>query len=52
MQADVRAFVRACIHCLSTAGGEKVPRPFGPSVHRTKANDLLQFDYIYLGASQ
>lgn len=26
--------------------GGKVPRPFGPAVHRTSANDLLQFDYI------
>ena len=52
MNADVRTFVRACIHCLSTVGGEKVPRPFGPAVHGTKANDLLQFDYIELGVSQ
>ena len=52
LQADVRAFVRACIHCLSTSGGEKVPHPFGLSVHGTKANDNLQFDYIDLGASQ
>jgi len=48
---DVSTFVRACIHCLSTLGGEKIPRPFGPSVHGTKPNDLLQFDYIHLGPS-
>ena len=24
----------------------KIPRPFGPAVHGTKPNDLLQFDYI------
>ena len=48
---DVRAFVRACIQCLSTLGGEKIPRPFGPSVRGTSPNDLLQFDYIELGPS-
>ena len=48
---DVRLFVRSCIHCLSTLGGEKIPRPFGPAVHGTKPNDLLQFDYIELGPS-
>lgn len=48
---DVRDFIRACIHCLSTSGGEKVPRPFGPAVHGTGPNDLLQFDYIDLGPS-
>ena len=27
LPADFQAFVRACIHCLSTVGGERVPRP-------------------------
>ena len=49
--SDVRSFVRACIHCLSTVGGGRVPRPFGPSVHGTAPNDLPQFDYIELGPS-
>lgn len=49
MRADVRFFVHACIHCLSTIGGEKVPRPFDLAVHGTKAKHLLQFDYIELG---
>ena len=51
MTTDVRSFVRACIHCLSTVGGRKVPRPFVPAVHGTKPNDLLLFDYIDLGPS-
>lgn len=51
VSADVRSFVRAYIHCLSTLGGEKIPRPFGPAVHGTKPNDLLQFDYIDIGPS-
>lgn len=49
MTTDIRTFVQACIHCLSTIGGGKVPRPFGPAVHGTSPNDLLQFDYIELG---
>lgn len=28
-----------------------MPRPFGPSLHGTGRNDLLQFDYIDLGTS-
>lgn len=51
MMEDVRTFVRACIHCLSILGGEKIPRPFGPTVHGKKPNDLLQFNYIDLGPS-
>ena len=49
--SDVRYFLRACSHCLSTVAGVKVPCPFDPAVHGTQANDLLQFDYIELGPS-
>lgn len=52
LQADVRAFVRDCVHYLSTVGGEKIPRPFGLAVHETKANDLLQYNYMKLGATR
>ena len=45
---DVGLFVKACIHCLSTTGGDRVPRPFAPAVHGTKPNDLVQFDYIHM----
>jgi RNase H-like domain found in reverse transcriptase/Integrase zinc binding domain len=44
LSTDIRSFVRACIHCLSTVGGGKIPRPLGPEVHGMKPNDLLQFD--------
>ena len=43
---DVKTFIATCIHCVSTVGGEKVPRPFGPAFHGTAPNDLVQFDYI------
>lgn len=46
LSSDIKAFSRSGIHCLSTIAGEKVPRPFGSAVHRTKSNDLLTFDYI------
>lgn len=51
LSADVRTFVHSCIHCLCTSGGGKVPRPFGPSVHGTNPNSLLQFDYIEIAPS-
>ena len=49
---DIENFVQSCIHCISTTGGEKVPRPLGPAVHGTAPNDLLQFDYIEIGPSR
>ena len=51
MTTDVPSFVRACIQCLSTTGGGKIPRPFGPAVHGTKSNDLPQFEYFEMGPS-
>lgn len=46
MKSDVELFVRACIHCLSTTGGGKLPRPFGPAVHEAVPKYLIQFYYI------
>lgn len=51
LEDDAKLFVSSCIHCLSTTGGEKVPRPFGPALFGTKPNDLLQFNYLTLGKS-
>lgn len=46
---DVGLFVTSCIHCLSTTSGTTVQSPFGHTLHGTKPNSLLQFDYIELG---
>lgn len=47
----VRTFVKACIHCLSTTGGDSIPPSFGPALHGTDRNDLDQFGYIDMGKS-
>lgn len=52
MNEDVNLFVSSCAHCISTAGGGKVPRPFRPALFGTKPNKLVQFDYIELGPSR
>lgn len=48
---DVALFVKTCIHCISTTGGETVPRPFGPARHGTTPNALLQFNLIEMCTS-
>lgn len=48
---DARTSMRSNSHCLSTTGGEKVPRPFGPSVHGDAPNDRLQFYYTGIAPS-
>lgn len=46
LRKDISIFVISCIDYLSTIGGDNVPRDFGPSLHGTKPNDLLKFEYI------
>lgn len=37
--------------CLLSRSGAKVPRPLATTLHDEKPNDVLQFDYLYLGES-
>lgn len=43
LKKNINLFVRVCLHFLSTTGGAKISPPFGPAVHETKPNYLLQF---------
>lgn len=36
LSSDIRAFICACIHCVENAGGDRVPRPFGPAIYGAK----------------
>jgi len=51
MSEDVKAFCTSCIHCLSTSTGSVVPRPLGSAIHASKPNQVLHFDYCYIGNS-
>lgn len=51
MRQDVEMFVRNCIHCMIGKGGNRIPRPYSCSVHAMKPNEVLHFDYLYMGAS-
>ena len=50
MKEDVKSFVKHCLLCVSTTGGLRVPRPYGHALHATKPNEILHFDYLYIGA--
>lgn len=47
----VDSFVKSCLHCLCTSSGKSIPRPFGHAIHATKPNEVIHFDYCYLGKS-
>jgi hypothetical protein len=46
MAKDVKVFVQNCLHCVATVPGDKVPRPLG------KPNEILHFDFLYIGLSR
>lgn len=46
--ADITFFFKACIHCASQNGGNRVPRPLIPTMNGTTPNSILNFYYIKL----
>ena len=40
MEAQMREFVRQCLHCADTRSGDVVPRPLGETVHGTAPNEV------------
>jgi Integrase zinc binding domain/Integrase core domain len=52
MAKDVKVFVQNCLHCVATIPGDKVLRPLGTQLHAPKPNEILHFDFLYIGLSR
>ncbi|KAF4147360.1 Integrase zinc binding domain [Phytophthora infestans] len=52
LAADVDFFVRRCLHCASVVGGPPIPRPLGEAMHAERPNELIHWDYLFMGASK
>jgi Integrase zinc binding domain len=52
MAKDVKVFVQNCLHCVATIPGNKMPLPLGTQLHATKPNEILHFDFLYIGLSR
>ena len=48
---DVRAFVSSCLLCVLAKRGNKIPRPLAMTLHAMKPNEIIHFDYLFLGES-
>lgn len=44
-QSDVRDLITNCLHCLTSRGPLRIPRPSGTTIHGTHPNKL--FDYLF-----
>lgn len=51
MKTDVKNLVQSCLYCLSSDSSHVVPRPLGHPLHATKPNEVIHFDYCYMGPS-
>jgi hypothetical protein len=49
---DVKVFVQNCLHCVATIPGDKMPRSPGTQLHATNPNEILPFDFLYVGLSR
>jgi hypothetical protein len=47
-----KVFVQNCLQCVATFLGDKVPRPLDTQLHETKPNEILHFDFMYIGFHQ
>ena len=48
MEAQMREFVRQCLHCADTRSGDVFPRPLGETVHGTAPNEVLHLSLIHI----
>ncbi|OWY98346.1 hypothetical protein PHMEG_00030909, partial [Phytophthora megakarya] len=46
-----RLFLARCLLCKHTKGGNIVPRPWGPTYQATRRNEMLHYDFLYMGDS-
>jgi Integrase zinc binding domain len=52
MAKGVKVFVQNCFHCVATIPGHRMPRLPGTQLHATKPNEILHFDFLYIGLSR
>lgn len=51
LRQDTADFVAGCLFCVLSKTGTKVPRPLASTLHGSRPNEVLHFDYLYLGSS-
>ena len=50
LKEDIKDFMRKCMHCILSRVGQKVPRPLSSTAHASHPNQMLHFDYLYMGS--
>ena len=48
---DCQAFVKACVHYVLSRTVNRVPRPLATILHASRPNEVVHFDFLYMGPS-
>jgi len=48
LNEDIEKFIQECLHCLTTTGGQKIPRPYGEQLHSITPGELIHFDFLFI----
>lgn len=51
MERYIRDFSNSCMHSPLKIGGYRVRGSYGNCLHVDKPNDIIQFDFLFLGKS-
>ncbi|GMF51975.1 unnamed protein product [Phytophthora fragariaefolia] len=51
LEQHCRQFLRRCLLCKHVKGGNVIPHPWGPTYNATERNEMLHWDYLFLGDS-
>lgn len=52
MKRDISTFIDKCLHCLVSKSGSLIPRPLAHALHGSRPNEVLHFDFLYMGPGQ
>lgn len=52
IKEDTRDFVSDCIHCMMAKTRLKIPRPVSETLHAEKPNEIIHFEFLYMGKGQ
>eukprot|EP00737_Agarophyton_chilense_P004166 gb/GEZJ01005113.1/.p1 GENE.gb/GEZJ01005113.1/~~gb/GEZJ01005113.1/.p1 ORF type:complete len:487 (-),score=31.61 gb/GEZJ01005113.1/:1533-2993(-) len=48
LREDIQQFVGSCFQCIATESFSRVPRPLGHTMHASRPNELIHFDYCFM----
>lgn len=52
LKEDVREFTQACIHCIVSRNGERIPRPLSTALHGERPDEVVHANFLNMGPAE